>query len=373
MSDIELTQLTQGKADIVIKNKNFFDKKNNKITEINISPNNMMPTKTDVKFNIFINGKQYSIPYDNNVLPCIDRGCINEFLQKIENYFQNEDNKKFFVEKGAKCLKEQIEQINEENNKIMPKEHQNNNNIINHNKELSIIDENEELLYYNNNIVIDDKHITEAEDKKHTALNTNKKIERQIEKEKQINKENNKIMPKEHQNNNDIINHNKELNDSDIENVEDGEITQLPKTLNCTINNRQNNNTTAQDEITTSGKKIEKNNVKQPILVPANDKTQQKVGPDEKTGNIKVNQNRNTTAIQQKNDVPKNGSMAMNNLQTKTYTYNEARYDTRENNDHYIARAIRHCLSYINCDKHFTLDDVESQYWERDNSPYIFR
>ena len=300
MSDIELTQLTQGKADIVIKNKSCVVKNNNDITlqKINISPNNMMPTKTDVKFNIFINGKQYSIPYDNNVLPCIDRGCINEFLQKIENYFQNEDNKKFFVEKGAKCLKEQIEQINEENNKIMPKEHQNNN---------------------------------------------------------------------------DIINHNKELNDSDIENVEDGEITQLPKTLNCTINNRQNNNTTAQDEITTSGKKIEKNNVKQPILVPANDKTQQKVGPDEKTGNIKVNQNRNTTAIQQKNDVPKNGSMAMNNLQTKTYTYNEARYDTRENNDHYIARAIRHCLSYINCDKHFTLDTMKSRHWERNNSPYIFR
>ena len=245
MSDIELTQPTQGKADIVIKNKSCVVKNNNKITlqQISISPNNMIPSsRTDVKFDICINEKQYSIPYNNNVLPCVDGGYINKFLQKIENYFQNENNKKFFVEKSAKCLKEQIEQINEENNKIML-EYQNNNDIINHNKELSIIDENEELLYYNNNIVIDDKHITEAEGEKHTALNTNKKIERQIEKEKQINKDNEEqndniinqkalsIIDKNkelrHENNNVVTDKQKNPNENITNNAEDKKYTAL--------------------------------------------------------------------------------------------------------------------------------------------------
>ena len=299
MSDIELTQPTQGKADIVIKNKSCVVKNNNKITlqQISISPNNMIPSsRTDVKFDICINEKQYSIPYNNNVLPCVDGGYINKFLQKIENYFQNENNKKFFVEKSAKCLKEQIEQINEENNKIML-EYQNNNDIINHNKELSIIDENEELLYYNNNIVIDDKHITEAEDEKHTALNTNKKIERQIEKEKQINKDN------EEQNDNiinqkalSIIDKNKEL--------------------------RHENNNVVTDK--------------------------------------QKNPNENIT----------------NNAEDKKYTAlntdKNNENETYHNEDHYIVRKIRNCLSTIGCCDCLSLNSGVSLHGY-DNSPYIFK
>ena len=299
MSDIELTQPTQGKADIVIKNKSCVVKNNNKITlrQISILPNNMIPSsRTDVKFDICINEKQYSIPYNNNVLPCVDGGYINKFLQKIENYFQNENNKKFFVEKSAKCLKEQIEQINEENNKIML-EYQNNNDIINHNKELSIIDENEELLYYNNNIVIDDKHITEAEDEKHTALNTNKKIERKIEKEKQINKDN------EEQNDNiinqkalSIIDKNKEL--------------------------RHENNNVVTDK--------------------------------------QKNPNENIT----------------NNAEDKKYTAlntdKNNENETYHNEDHYIVRKIRNCLSTIGCCDCLSLNSGVSLHGY-DNSPYIFK
>ena len=179
MSDITVEQQEPYKPNIVIKNKN-----NNKITEINISPNNTRPCAcNDVKFNIFINGKKYSISYGIVILPFVQNGytgskVCKDFLNDVNDYLQDENNKKIFVEQTAGYVKRQIEkgkQINENNE-------EQNNNIINQ-KALNIIDKNKELRHENNNVVTDkqknqNENITNnAEDKKHTAVNTNKNNE----------------------------------------------------------------------------------------------------------------------------------------------------------------------------------------------------
>ena len=315
ISDIELTQPTQCKADIVITNKKGVIKNNNKITEINISPNKYKPCSVnDVKFNIFINGKKYSISHEIDILPFVQNCSMGlkvckDFLKDVKKYFQDKNNKKKFVETMAKDARSQINKnykttqqqekknnniidnkelndsaidsveegeiipitktfdykinnienykIIEENNKIIPKEHQNNNDIINHKKELSIIDENEKLSYYNNNIVIDDEHITDAEDK---------------------------------------IDENEEL--------------------------RYKNNNVVTDK--------------------------------------QKNPNENIT------------SNAEDKKHTALNTSNSNEDDINHTEDHYIARKTRNCLSTIDCCDCLSLDTMASRNWDANNSPYIF-